>query len=247
MQPMTEECFRDAFVELAEATHELGARESSRADYLELMGPNEPEQVRRDFTVTVNKDGMRGASGCALLGRALLLRAGIEHPRLRANYVSGKAVEDLYEIARQAGGLVDVRMHGLRGRLPKRGDMPWMSSPEHVCIVRTLEDHDAARSLEEETYDAGAAVVPLRGITIESTDGGQRDAGGWQIIRPRSRRWYRDTRGAEQLRHRSPPPLASGDTIDPKAPPGAGGRVRTLLGWFDTWEIYKRFGPPSRA
>ncbi len=238
MQTTEETSFRDRFVELCQSFHGLGAAPSTRDAYLDLIGPDEPPAMRAAFTTSI-VNGRPGMSGCALMVRAAWKRAGVQHPRLSQPYVIGAAVSDVIQIAITGLGFVDLRRDGLRGRLPKRGDVLWMDAPEHVEVVTDITDHDE---------EPPVPICPSRGITIEATAGGQRDAQGWQLICQRERRWYRELRRGLTILQTTPSATtAATDTAGAGSGASAAGPVRTLLGWVDSFEVWQRFGTQADA
>lgn len=127
--------------------------------YLGLVGPDEDERLRRE---------MLKMSGCALVARGLLRSLGVAHERLGVPYRPGKAVADVFAIARDAGAWVD----GHADAVPSPGDIAILTGPEHVCIVLEVRaDADALR--------------------VVSCDGGQKDANGVQCVQQRERTWRR--------------------------------------------------------
>ena len=97
-------------------------------------------------------------SGCALVVRGLWLRGGIRAASLLAPYRVGRAVIDVVSVAEAAGALRPPTTQ------PRPGDVIVIGSPEHVLTV-----------------------AAIRGQTVVSVDGGQRDAEGRQTIRRRER------------------------------------------------------------
>ncbi len=206
--------FRRSFVELADAMCGVGAAPDRREEYLALVAPDEPPAMREAMTTAIVGGG-RGMSGCALVVRGLWRRAGVVHPRLAAPYVIGRAVQDVYAIAKEAGALRGAS--SLLAAPPLPGDVFCVDAPEHVGIVVEVTDVDQVRG--------GGAIGG--GVQIASVDGGQRDAAGWQLVRRRERRFRR---GAGAL-----------VTTSPARPGLPTGTRRTLLWGVDCWRVYRRF------
>lgn len=146
---------RAEVVAFAAALDGLGADPSddeARAVYIDLVAPGETEARAGE---------MAGVWGCALVARGVL-RAFIEHARLAPPYRDGKAMTDLVEIARQAGGAYGPQ------RVPEPGDLVVVGGgaggggPEHVYVVLEIAE----------------------GL-VTGLDGGQKDDGGHQVIRVR--------------------------------------------------------------
>lgn len=106
---------------------------------------------------TICRD-LASMSGCALVVRGLWARAGIRAARLLDPYRVGRAVADVVAVADAAGALRPP------STAPRPGDVVIIGTPEHVLTV-----------------------VSVRGQTIISVDGGQRDSLGKQIIMRRDR------------------------------------------------------------
>lgn len=107
--------------------------------------------------VTICRD-LASMSGCALVVRGLWVRAGIKAARLLEPYRVGRAVADVVAVADAAGALRPP------SHAPRPGDVVIIGQPEHVLTV-----------------------VSVRGPTIVSVDGGQRDALGKQAIARKER------------------------------------------------------------
>ena len=118
-------------------------------EYLDLIAPGETDARRAE---------MAKMSGCALVVRGLWRLAGVGHPRLDRPYVTGKAVEDVVSIAREADALRAVLV-------PEPGDVVHVVGSEHVYVAVAVEPG------------------PNGSSAVESVDGGQRTAGGLQTIR----------------------------------------------------------------
>jgi hypothetical protein len=120
-----------------------------RARYLDLIAPYETSERAAE---------MANMSGCALVARGILRALGVKHPLLDAPYVTGHAMVDLVQIARDAGAL-----HG-PDYAPEPGDFVIVGGgadgggPEHVWMC--LPDG-------------------------QGVDGGQRDAEHYQCVRIR--------------------------------------------------------------
>ena len=127
-----------------------------RAAYLDVIAPVETPSRAAE---------MARCSGCALVARGILRRF-IEHPILAAQYRDTHAMSDLVEIARGAGAV-----HG-PDRTPEPGDLVIVGGgadgggPEHVYMVLDVQP---------DPYDDG-------GWLVTGLDGGQRDAGGCQLV-----------------------------------------------------------------
>lgn len=141
----------------------LGAAPERREAYLALIAPIESSHLR---------DAMIKMSGCALVQRGIL-RQFIEHPRLEESYVISRAVADLVDIAREAGGAYAWKgSDDPEHRRPEPGDILVVGGgadgggPEHAYMVLKIED-----SPDE---DGALVVVGL--------DGGQLDEGNHQVI-----------------------------------------------------------------
>lgn len=135
--------------------------------YMDLVcGPGDMDaQMRR---------ALEGASGCALVARGLLRKVGCTAPVLLDRYRIGHAMSDLEMVGRDADCWVDAR-HA-EGALPRPGDIVVLSSPTggHAFTIVELR-------LGERT-------------TLDSVDGGQRDAQGAQQIL-RFARWWSTIEG----------------------------------------------------
>lgn len=217
-----EDAFRTAYVALAAACVGLDASPAGRADYLDLVGPDEPDNIKAAMTTQLDKHQQPGQSGCALVIRGLWRRAGIRHARLEAPYRNAKAVEDLYVIA--------LECHAYRASHlpPLLGDVAHMTGPEHVATCADIIEADEAPGLRR------------RALVVTSYDGGQRLEAArpqerWETIRERVRRWQPDLRGWGIIEPRA---AAAGDVGSTAA---AGGVVtRRILGTIDVWKVYQR-------
>lgn len=105
-------------------------------------------------------------SSCELAALSRLFRAGCRHPILLAPYRDRKAGEDLVEIGRDANALRDLRS----GYTIGDADIIIIEGPEHALWV-----------------------TGVRGDTIESVDGGQRDGEHFEAILPRTRKLVGNT------------------------------------------------------
>lgn len=156
---------RDDVCAFALAQRDLGANPADperRAAYLALIAPRESPS---------RADGMGSMSGCELLQRAMLRRF-INHPLLNALYVTQRAGADLLAIAFEAHAATP----GLT-RLPDPGDILIVGGgddgggPEHAWMLLDriadpyADDHDTTAFL------------------ATGLDGGQRDAGDFQVVR----------------------------------------------------------------
>lgn len=110
---------RTIFAENALAVEGLGGAPSTREAYLELIGPGESEQMRRD---------MLQMNGCALTVRGLWRQAGVQHSLLTRPYRVGMAVADVVQIAKDADAW---RTSGE----PLMGDVFLVDNLEHVGTV----------------------------------------------------------------------------------------------------------------
>lgn len=110
---------RSIFADLALSVDGLGGAPDTRDAYLELIGPNESEQMRRD---------MLQMNGCALTVRGLWRRAGVQHSLLTRPYRVGMAVADVVQIAKDADAW---RTSGE----PLVGDVFLVDNLEHVGTV----------------------------------------------------------------------------------------------------------------
>lgn len=114
--------FRDNAVRLATAY--VGCTQEDPATWLDLlMGPNDAglESYFLD----------QKTSSCALVVRGFWRRLDIQHPRLDKRYVSGKAVEDVVQIAKDLNAWVTPTIQVL----PQAGDWIVDTANEHVWTV----------------------------------------------------------------------------------------------------------------
>ena len=146
-------------------------------------------------------------SGCALVARGILRRF-IDHPILESSYRDTHAMSDLVEIARGAGAV-----HG-PDRTPEPGDLVIVGGgadgggPEHVYLVLDVEP---------DPYEDGSLLVT-------GLDGGQRDAGGHQLVIVRDH------------------VLVNGNDRGLRANDPGGGSTRRIRFVLDTGAILDRFG-----
>lgn len=131
----------DEFIALARGVVGLSYDGETHDDYLELVAPSdvEPDQARRE---EIGK-----MSGCELVARGLLRRAGVVHELLEQPYRTSKAGEDLEKIARDGGAW-----------LPADAPIP---VPSIVIIERP---------------EHAAIVVGKNSNVLETVNGGERDA-----------------------------------------------------------------------
>lgn len=156
---------RHLFVDAAMAVVGLGANPrfpEKQEAYAQLIAPDELPLKTRD---------MLRMSGCALTVAGIWRAVGITHTKLNPPYVIGTAVSRLLSIARQ----VDAWVPYSRGALPRPGDVVLVGDnktggTEHVFLV-------------------SAIVSSSTGDYLESIDGGQRDAQGYQVIERKKRLW----------------------------------------------------------
>ena len=110
---------RSLFAENALAAEGLGGAIENRDAYLELIGPNESENMRRD---------MLQMNGCALTVRGLWRRVGVQHELLTRPYRIGMAVADVVQVAKDSDAW---RTTGE----PLVGDVFLIDNLEHVGTV----------------------------------------------------------------------------------------------------------------
>jgi hypothetical protein len=140
---------------------------SDKVRYVDLLGPDEAQAMQKYFCDPAT-------SGCALTIRGVWRKAGISDKRLNPNYVFGKAVSWLVQIARDRGAWISAKAN----ILPQPGDFVLVGGDkvrdggvEHVFTVISAESDDSG------------------GIILTSIDGGQRDGKGQQAIFEKTRRW----------------------------------------------------------
>lgn len=147
-----------------------------RRGYLELIAPGESAGVAAE---------MATLSGCGLVVAGLWRAAGVKDAQLNAPYRVGTAISRLVSIAHAAGAWVSFAA----GRFPEPGDM-------------VLVGDNGAGGIQH-VFTVTAITVDQQGAAqIESVDGGQRDAKGFETILARSRTWdgSRDTVAREASR-----------------------------------------------
>ena len=155
---------RQQFVDLALSVVGLGAVPATLEAYLDLLATSTADRASPAMC-----RALAAMSSCGLTARGLWLRAGIVAPALMAPYRIGYAIVDVIEIARAAGAL-----HGA-DRMPARGDVVILTSPEHVLTV---------------------VDVLGGGSVVQSVDGGERDAAGLECITRRERGYVVGLHGA---------------------------------------------------
>lgn len=131
---------RDLFVANARGAVGLGAAPDVRDTWLDLVAPDESEQMRT---------AMLGMNGCALLVRGLWRQAGVRHAALTSPYRIGMAVADVVQIAKDAGAW----RQGSDGQ-PDVGDVFLIDNPEHVGTVVERPDDTTIRSVDGGQRDA---------------------------------------------------------------------------------------------
>jgi len=155
-----------------------------RQRYLDLIAPGETPIVAADLATR---------AGCGLVVAGLWRAAGVEDPQLDAPYRIGSALTRLKSIADSVGAWIPFAA----GSFPDPGDM---------VLVRDTGAVDV-----EHVFTVTAITVDEQGAAqIQSVDGGQRDAKGFETILALSRSW----RG-------------SIDTV-------TGHASRLIVGWIDT-------------
>ena len=96
---------------------------------------------------------MCAMSTCGLFVRGLLLESGATDQRVVAPYQDGKVMSDIAAMAREAGALLSDLCSA------EPGDLIMLSNPEHLFVLESLD-----------------------GSTLNSIQGGEKDASGVQII-----------------------------------------------------------------
>ncbi len=145
----------------------LGAnpgRPARRELYAEAVGPLEAERRRRELA---------SLSGCGLVAREILRRAGVRHPAIDQPYRDRRAVSDLLEIARSAGAA-------------RRWSSKEPPLPGQILIVGGVIPGEIEHVYTVVTTDASYAEADT--ILLSTIDGGQRDGAGWQVVERRDRR-----------------------------------------------------------
>jgi len=187
------ELIRNKIVEFAHTCPGLGASPANlevKKRYLELIASGEPPAKQEE---------MAKMSGCALLTGGIWRVAGVDAASLHSPYKIGTAISRLVAIARAAKAWIPFK----EGEYPAPGDMVLVGDNgpggvEHVYTVVGIELSDGQ-------------------VTIQSVDGGQRDARGHQAVLLKQRVW----RGRQ-------------DCVVNASDPGAqksGGRI--IQGWAD--------------
>jgi hypothetical protein len=145
----------------------LGAARTTADAYADLIAAGESANARR---------GMLAASGCGLVVRGLWRRCGLVDPRLEAPYVVESVIATIEDMAREAGAWRSAADVVGSVYQPQEGDAFLLDAPVHVATL--------------------TRIVPSEALYIESkwfsVDGGQRDAGGAELITTRVRE-YRST------------------------------------------------------
>lgn len=160
---------RDDFVKAALDLVDLSANPSNdRARYISLVAPGETKGMGAE---------MAKMSGCALVVAGIWRAAGVKHPKLTTRYKLGDAVTRLLNIAYESKAWV----HYQKEAIPGPGDMVLVGNnasggTEHVYTVLNVT------RLEENSEDGFQ-------YEIDSVDGGQKDASGYQCIEIVRRRW----------------------------------------------------------
>lgn len=193
---MSDSPIRERMFELANAAVGLGAARSNRADYLDLIAPGETAAVA---------SSLAKASGCGLVVRGLWGRLGLDDPRLRAPYVVGSVISTIVAMAHEAAAWRPASQLAYNIATPDVGDVVVFEAPEHVCtVVRVVP---------------GTPVIA--DDSLWSVDGGQRDAGGAEVVLTRQR-----------VLVRGPNPSAG---------------ARPILGWVDLDQLAAKFLPEGAS
>ncbi len=157
MTPDELAAFRAACVSLLEGWRGLDAAGPMAPDYLDIIAHGERPQRRAEMAVM---------SSCGLVMRRYLdLVLAAAPARLRAPYVTGRAIEDLADVAREAGAALPP------GALPEGGDVVIVRAPEHAFGV------------------VSCTLLPDGNAELQSVEGGERDGAGHEQIGPRGRLW----------------------------------------------------------
>ncbi len=135
------------------------ADELTRRVYLDTIAPRETPARAAE---------MAQMSGCALTCRAILRRF-IRHPILEKPYRDRRAVSDLLQIAKDAGALLPLH-EVARGDMFIVGGAESDGGPEHAWTALSVV----------------ANPYPDGGLLLDGLDGGQRNAGGHQLIEVRA-------------------------------------------------------------
>jgi len=157
---------REKIANLAKSYHGTSVS-SDKSRYVDLLGPNETKSMQNYFCDP-------NTSGCALTIRGLWRSIGVSDKRVNPNYVFGKAVTWLVQIARDRKAWVQASQNNF----PQVGDFVLVGGDktkdggvEHVFTVISCEPDGNG------------------GATLTSIDGGQRDSKGQQAIFEKTRRW----------------------------------------------------------
>ncbi len=164
---MTPDAMRQMIVSTAKFIVGLSANPRdaiSRAKYLELVGPEETQDMRNQ---------MGSMSGCGLTVAGIWRMAGVKSRLLDAPYRVGTAVSRLISLAREAKAWVPYTDDSK----PGIGDMVLIGDngpggPEHVYTILSF------KNTEEE------GVLILRTV-----DGGQQDYNKYQLILEKNHVW----------------------------------------------------------
>jgi len=139
---------------------------SDRAKYIELLGPGEAKAMQDYFCNPKT-------SGCALVVRGLWRLLGLDDKRVNPNYVFGKAIVWLVQIARSKKAWVICK----KGLCPEIGDFVLIGGDK-------FKDGGV-----EHVYTVTSCAADEDGFILTSVDGGQKDKSGQQAIFERRRRW----------------------------------------------------------
>lgn len=145
---------RSIFAENARAVDGIGGAPATRDEYLDLIGPNESDMMRRD---------MLQMNGCALTVRGLWRQAGVNHQLLQRPYRIGMAVADVVQIAKDADAW---RTSGE----PLVGDVFLIDNLEHVGTVIDRPNPSQIVSVDGGQRD-GAGFQLIRRRSRVLTDG----------------------------------------------------------------------------
>lgn len=155
---------RDDLITLALTARGLSAAPRTHAAYQELIAPASIYTSSAEHTRL--REDMTKMSGCGLTVLGLLRLLGVDDDVLYRPYVPGRAIADLCALAKRHGAL-DVSPTWSQwftaGQIYLQGPL---GGGEHVGVV------------------VGSLGVDIGVITV---DGGQRTAGGFQVIRERRR------------------------------------------------------------
>ncbi len=154
---------RERMFELTNEVIGLGFGRSSREAYLDLVAPGEAEPMRTS---------LGKASSCGLVVRGLWGRLGLDDPRLRAPYKVGSVLATIVDMAREA----DAR----RGAAWEQPDAPRVGD---VLLV----DIDTPRAHVATVVGVLGEGADGNERAVYSVDGGQREAGGAEVVLRRRR------------------------------------------------------------